>query len=159
MGSMPLNILVVDRTIPARDISSGSLRLFEVIRLLRLGGAQVTVAVTYPTELSRSAAALNRLGVDTILAAPRDLRSIATQRRVDLVWLSFYDTAETYLPAVRAVFPMIPVVIDTVDVHSLRECRQASVLQDPALHAKAQETRAREERIYRLADALVARQS
>src|SRR5581483_8640326 len=87
---------------------------------------------------------------------PLDLRALLARVRPDVAWLSFYDTAEVYLPLLRRLAPGARIAIDTVDVHSLREQRAAELSGSAADAAAAGRTRAREQAVYGAADALVA---
>src|SRR5262249_36425013 len=64
--------------------------------------------------------------------------------------------AEQYLPLLRRHSPLTRVVVDTVDVHHVRERRGAELSGDPLRLAGAERTRAREQAVYGAADALIA---
>lgn len=159
-------VLVIDRTLPARNVSAGSLRLFELIRAMRSMGAEVTVVACDSREFGPREAALRALGVETELAPlggsethrrwfERLCGGGATEECFDIAWLSYYYVAEEYLPLVRRLSPGTKIVIDTVDVHSLRESREAQLLEDPFLQRQALRTRERELAVYRCADTVV----
>jgi hypothetical protein len=58
-------------------------------------------------------------------APPIDLAQITAD--CDVAWLSFFDIAEQYLPDIRRMSPKTKILIDTVDVHFLRETREAEL--------------------------------
>jgi GT2 family glycosyltransferase/glycosyltransferase involved in cell wall biosynthesis len=150
-------LLVVDPFLPLHDRNSGSLRLFELLKAMVGAGLHVTFAARQAAGQDRYAAELTRLGVSVRPGAPgAELGRLLREERFDLAWLDFYDLAEQYLPEIRRADPATRVVVDTIDVHYLREQRQAELTGDPGLLRRALETRRRERAIYRQADALVA---
>lgn len=163
------HVLIVDPFLPLHDRASGSLRLFRIIQILRAMGCEVTYIARYGMGQERYQLQLEAMGVEVLAtdpqklrqlgqdvqAPPIDLERILTRRPCHLAWLSFYDIAEQYLPDIRRISPGTPVVVDTVDVHFLREARLAQLTKDPAALAKAAQTRERELRIYAQADRVV----
>jgi len=166
----PLRVLVANGDLPPPDRDAGSLRLFRILELLVADGHRVTLIGRAGIGQELCAARLAGLGVEVFpidrtrlrdLGAPvegpdLDFRQLLACRRFDIALLSFYEIAEQYLPLIRAVSPLTRVVIDTVDVHYVRELRGAQLSGDLAAIAAAQRTRAREQAIYQAADALVA---
>jgi GT2 family glycosyltransferase len=78
------------------------------------------------------------------------------RKRFDVAYLNFYGLAEYYLPDLRALSPVTRIIIDTHDVHYLRERRGAELSGDPAALAAAERTREREAAIYSQTDLLTA---
>jgi glycosyltransferase involved in cell wall biosynthesis len=140
-------VLVIDALTPHPDHDSGSLRLVNLMRLLREEGAHV---VFLPANRMRDGAAtqaLQALGVETWYApfaarAPAWLREHGP--RFDTVVLCRHYVASEFLPLVRRHAPQARVVFDTIDLHYLRERRGAEVANDAALLRAAERTRARE---------------
>ena len=163
-------MLVVDPFLPLHDRNSGSKRLFELLKQLRAQGHEVTYLARSGVGAEIYAPQVEALGItvhagdaERLVAMgerpgrpPIDLDRILAEGRFDLAWLSFFDVGEQYLPILRERSPGTKIVIDTVDVHWLREHRQAELIGDPALFRRALETKHRERQIYRRADALVA---
>lgn len=163
-------ILVVDALLPIFDRASGSRRLFEIIKIFIDQGHAVTFIARNGFNQERYAKELMRLGVEVYSTdpdkmralgyntstSPIDLKKLLTESQYDLAWLSFYYIAEQYLPDIRRFSPKTRIYIDTVDVHFMREQRQAEIYQDDILFKKAAETRLREIKIYQQADALIA---
>lgn len=75
---------------------------------------------------------------------PVDLERLLAETGYDIAFLSFYYIVEQYLHLVREHAPRTRVVFDTVDVHHVRERREAELLDDPARIAEAERTRNRE---------------
>jgi glycosyltransferase involved in cell wall biosynthesis len=105
---------------------------------------------------------LERLGIQTASAPPgqlvneRAFREFFTGKTFDYVVISFYHVAKTLLPLCRELFPQAKIIIDTVDLHFVREERRAQLTQDPNLAVQALHTRRDEISTYAKADALWA---
>lgn len=140
-------ILVVDEAVPRPDRDSASLRQFNLLRMLRAGGAHVAFLPTGLAHAGEATQALQRLGVETWYApfaasAPAWLRANAT--RFDVIVLTRHHLAGTFLPLLRRHAPQARLVFDTVDLHYLRERRGAQVSGDAAALRDADATRERE---------------
>jgi len=160
------SVLVVDPTMPLFDRASGSLRLFRILQLLRADGFHVTYLARNGTGQHAYRRPLTDMGIRVLdadpermaqlgyyVAGPRaDLGQILGERPFDVAWLSFFYIAEQYLPLVRGLSPRTAVVADTVDVHYLRELREAELRRDPAVLARARQLRERELAVYQRAD-------
>ncbi len=156
------NILVVDRLLPWFDRASGSLRTFEIVKALRAAGHHVTFVAHGGKDQERYAFALQQLGVETyapgiggMRTCVDKVRELVTQLRYDVAFLSFWDIAEAYAPLIRELSPATEIIVDSVDLHYVREERAAEVEQDAALRSKARDTRKRELAAYEAADTVV----
>ncbi len=163
-------VLVIAPELPAHDRASGAFRLFQLVKLLREAGHQVTF-------LARAAAGgldpkpyirdLQALGVEVIscdpekiearwgikVQAPRvDLKRLLAERRFDVAYIYFYEVAEQYAEEIRVFSPATKIVVDSVDIHFLREERRAELEKDSKMAAQAGETRRRELAVYGKAD-------
>src|SRR5262249_53011670 len=92
----------------------------------------------------------------TIDAPPLDLGRLLAETDPDLAFLCLWYVAERYLEHVRRHPPRARVIVDSVDVHFLREQRNAELKGDALLAREAAETRVRELSVYRRADSLIA---
>jgi glycosyltransferase involved in cell wall biosynthesis/GT2 family glycosyltransferase len=171
-GDRPLSILVVNPDVPPADRDAGSLRLVRILELLVADGHRVTLIARRGLDDERAALALERLGIEVHRADPQrlteaeraqladvpplDVEALLARVRPDVAWLSFYEIAETYLPLLRRHVPAARVVIDTVDVHSVREQRAADLSGRGEDQERARRTQQRERTVYAAADALVA---
>lgn len=167
--SRPLNLLVIDPILPLYDRAAGSLRLFTLLKIFLALGCRVTYIARNGLGHTACRQELEAMGILVYasdpekmaalghpIKAPRiDLEAILSERTYDLAWLSFYHIAEQYLPDIRRFSPGTRIFIDTVDVHYLRESRQAELHGDDVLRRKAAETQKHELEIYARADALV----
>lgn len=163
------NILVIDQFLPLYDRAAGSLRLFNILKLLRNAGHFITFVARDGRNQERYIDELERMGIEVYATDPEkmralgydllspkiDLAQILTSKPYDLAWLSFYDIAEQYLEEIRRYSPQTVVIIDTVDVHYLREERMAEISGDPKLMERAVQTKTRELAIYPRADLVI----
>jgi GT2 family glycosyltransferase/SAM-dependent methyltransferase/glycosyltransferase involved in cell wall biosynthesis len=163
-----LNVLVVDPTWTMYDRAAGCLRLHCILKILRQQGCNVTFIArdggpgryreelglmgikTYGPDKERMACRNLKIKGETI-----DLKALLQEKFYDLAWISFYHTAEAYLPEIRQYSPKTKILIDNVDIHFLREMRQAELEHKDELLQKALATRVRELGIYAQADAMV----
>ncbi|QSX78496.1 glycosyltransferase [Agrilutibacter solisilvae] len=142
-GQRP-TVLVVDVLTPQPDRDSGSLRLVNLMRLLREEGAHV---VFLPADLAHDGpytVGLQQLGVEAWHApfAPRVTAWLAQHgHRFDAAIVCRHYVARDFLPVLRAHAPRATLVFDTVDLHYLRERRGAQLAGDAALARTAERTR------------------
>jgi GT2 family glycosyltransferase/glycosyltransferase involved in cell wall biosynthesis len=140
-------VLVVDALTPQPDRDSGSLRLFNLMRLLRDEGAHVVFLPADHGYEGRYTRDLQQLGVEAwhrpwSKNSPDWLRR--NGHRFDTVVVSRHYVARELLPLLRRHAPRAKIVFDTVDLHYLRERRGAEVDGHAALLRAAERTRARE---------------
>jgi GT2 family glycosyltransferase len=140
-------VLVVDTLVPRPDRDSGSLRLAGVMRLLREEGAHVVFLATGREAAGGYTAALQQSGVETwhapfVRSVPAWMREHG--HRFASVLASRHHVAAEMLPLVRAHAPGAHFVFDSVDLHFLRERREADLSGDKALLRMAERTRRRE---------------
>ncbi len=140
-------VLILDEAVPQPDRDSGSLRQYNLIRLLIEGGAHVVFVPTARAHGGRHTLALQALGVEVWYAPQLDsLASWLRQHgeRFHAVLMVRHHVAHTALPLLRRHAPTARTVFDTVDLHYLRERRGAEVAGDAAGLRAAERTRARE---------------
>ena len=140
-------ILVVDESLPQPDRDSASLRQFNLLRMLVQADAHVVFLCTDQAQAGNALQQLRQLGVETWQApfCPSTPAWLATHgRRFDVVMLCRHHLAAAVLPLVRRHAPQARVVLDTVDLHYLRESRAAKLANRPALEKSALATRTRE---------------
>ncbi len=148
-------VLIIDDATPQADHDSSSLRLLNLIRLLRDEHAHVAFLPADRRHAGRHTEALQQLGVETWHApfaqrAPDWLREHGA--RFDCVMLSRHHLARDFLPLLRRHAPQARIVFDSVDLHYLRERRAAELAGDPALLRAAGRTRAQELAVIAAAD-------
>lgn len=149
------HILIVDACTPTPDRDSGSLRMLNLMRLLLDEGCAVTFFADNRAHDGAYTEALQQLGVE-VWYRPF-LGNIArwfAERgsRFDMVIASRHYVARTYLPLVRQFAPQARFVFDTVDLHYLRERREAELVRSPVMARNAEATREKELRLIRESD-------
>jgi glycosyltransferase involved in cell wall biosynthesis len=147
--------LLVDVTTPRPDRDSGSLRSYNLMRMLRAEGHDVGFLPEDGADAGGYASALRALGVAVhagATRAPLPRWFAGHLPGYDVLVVSRYHLAEFLIPLARATAPTVRIVLDTVDLHHLREEREAEVRDDPLLRRLARATRQRELAAIRAAD-------
>lgn len=152
-------VLVIDSRWPRPDRDSGSLdALLQVRALLRMGKEVVFAGDTDYTEDSPYRTRLETEGA--ICLSPAICPSIESFLHTDGHTLEFcilsrIHSGGRYLEAVRRHAPRAQIIFNTVDLHHVREEREADLNQDMVALRRAEETRSRELYIVRQADATI----
>jgi GT2 family glycosyltransferase/glycosyltransferase involved in cell wall biosynthesis len=171
LGARQRSVLIIHPRLPAHDEDSGSRRLRWIVELLVARGHRVTFVGHSGWNQARYAQQLRDLGVEVheyngawwrahgapgVPTPGLDVEGLLRRGRFDLAWLSTYEMGEFYLADLRRLSPATRIVLDTVDVHHVRELRGAELSGDPADYAKAERVRAAEAAVYTSVDRLVA---
>src|SRR5690606_32997900 len=140
-------VLVVDALTPTPDRDSGSLRMVNLMRLLREEGAHVVFVPADRRHAGEDTERLQALGVETWYAPhvgglPAWLK--AHGPRFSSVIASRHYVARGLLPLLRRHAPQARLVFDSVDLHYLRERRAADLAGDARLQRAATRTQALE---------------
>ena len=137
------NVLVVDHHLPMPDRDSGSLRMFQILKLLRELGHRVTFIPDNLANIFPYAAELQKRGIKVLyhpyLGKVRDYL-ISHGSEFDVVILSRCHFAGKHIADVRLYAPQSRIIFDTVDLHFIRETGEARVTGDPQTERQAQET-------------------
>ncbi|MBD9478484.1 glycosyltransferase family 4 protein [Pseudoxanthomonas sp. PXM02] len=149
-----MSVLWVDEQLPEPSRDSGSLRMFNLLRLLVAMGHRVDVL-----PLSRNTSTTGQQRLQDIGVRCAD---IGTQRpeawfaregtRYDAVIVSRYHLAWSWFPLLRRVHPRALKIVDTVDLHHVREQGEAGLRDHAGLRSAAEATRRHELRAIRDAD-------
>jgi glycosyltransferase involved in cell wall biosynthesis len=149
------HILIVDSYTPTPDQDSGSLRMLNVMRLLRELGYAVSFLPDNRAHAGTYTQALQDLGVQAMYH-PFVSDPIAWLRthgaELTAVILSRHYVAANYVESVRVHAPRARLIFDTVDVHHLREQRAAKLASNDELSQQAARTRAQETKVMRASD-------
>lgn len=148
-------VLVIDALTPQPDRDSGSLRLVNLMRLLREEGAHVVFLPADGRDQGACTEALRQLGVEAWCAPhlggiPAWLA--AHGARFDVAMVCRHYVASAFLPLLRRHAPGARLVFDSIDLHYLREARTAEVTGDARLARVAARTRRRELAVVAAAD-------
>lgn len=126
-------VLVVDIDYPHAERDAGSLRMFNILRLMREMDCHVQFWAMDAANRDSHACALEDRGIE-IVVAPSPLQRLQWWHQhgasADFVWLSRLPVAERHLRLARRYAPQAKVVFDTVDLHFLRYERGASLRGD-----------------------------
>jgi GT2 family glycosyltransferase/glycosyltransferase involved in cell wall biosynthesis len=137
------NILVIDHHVPKPDRDSGSLRMFQILKLLHALGHRVTFIPDNLAKAQSYAGELQKRGIEVLyhpyLKRIRDYL-ISHGSESDVVVLSRCQFARKYIADVRRYAPQSRIIFDTVDLHFVRESGEARVTGDQKIGRKAQET-------------------
>jgi glycosyltransferase involved in cell wall biosynthesis len=99
--------------------------------------------------------ALQELGIDVHVSPQVDVADLLDDVNL-CVFFEFYSTAERRLAQVRMRRPDLPVVVDTVDVHFVRELRALKYARPSWLaRLRAAKTKKRELQVYKAADLIL----
>ena len=147
-------LLVVAPLVPEFDRSAGSLRFFTILRILARHYRIIFLGTVRPAG-ERYVAALTSLGVDFHHAAFSNVETLLRQVEVG-VFFEFYHAAEDILDVVRLVRSDLPIIVDSVDLHFVRQARAAAYGEVSEIAERwALDTRQRELGVYRRADAVI----
>jgi GT2 family glycosyltransferase/glycosyltransferase involved in cell wall biosynthesis len=138
------NILVIDHHLPMPDRDSGSLRMFQILKLLHELGHRVTFIPDNLADIPPYTADLQKRGIKVVRhPSVKRVRNylIAHGSEFDVVVLSRCQFARKHIADVRLYAPQSRIIFDTVDLHFLREESEARLTGDPETRRKAQETK------------------
>jgi GT2 family glycosyltransferase len=149
------NILVIDHHVPMPDHDSGSLRMFQILWILRQLGHRVTFVPDNLANTCPYAGELQKRGIEVVyhpyVKKVRDyLQSHGSS--YDVILLSRCDFARKHMADVRLHAPQSRIIFDTVDLHYLREEREAQLTGNFQAGRKAQEKQQLEHDLINQAD-------
>lgn len=149
------NVLVIDHHLPMPDRDSGSLRMFQILKILHRLGHRVTFLPDNLADMPSYICELQKRGIQVVhhpyVKRVRDYL-ISHGHMFDVVVLSRCDFARKHIADVRLHAPQSRIIFDTVDLHYLREQREAQLTQDPEVRRKAQERQLLEDYLIKEAD-------
>lgn len=122
------HVLVIDHRLPTPDRDSGSLRMFQILLALRELGCRVTFLPENHAQLEPYTEQLQAEGVEVLYGALHinaEIASIGPYLRMALVSRPY--VAPQFLHVIRRHAPAAKIVYDSVDLHYLRERRQAEL--------------------------------
>jgi O-antigen biosynthesis protein len=153
-----LRALVVDARVLSPDQDSGSVRMMGLLLILQELGLQVTFIPENLLRVSPYTERIQELGVEC-LHAPflPGFDTFFTERgkEFDVIVLSRAHVAEEMLPLCRKYAPATPVIFDTVDLHFVRQQREAEIARDDTKRRTAGEMEILELRLGAESDAIV----
>ncbi len=167
-------VLIIDDIPPLPDRASGSLKMYHTVLQMVQLGYHVTYVHLRKGNFDETAVKhidrLKGMGVEfqwfeyelwwiyrqtpeVVPLLDRLINSMEfAKRHLDLVYICFWQFGEYFIDRIRTAIPHVPIVVDSVDLHYIREARQAEISGDAAQRAAALETKRRELAVYRSAD-------
>lgn len=140
-------VLIVDATTPTPDQDSGSVRMFNLMRLLIKRNYKVSFFADNRAFVPGYSDALQQLGVEFWChpyLSEIEAFFVRYGPLFDVIVLSRHYVASLYIDFVRRYAPKARLIFDTVDLHYLREERQADLEGNASLRDQAASTRAAE---------------
>jgi GT2 family glycosyltransferase/glycosyltransferase involved in cell wall biosynthesis len=138
------NILVIDHHLPMADRDSGSLRMFQILKILHALGHRVTFVPDNLADIPPYTGELQKRGIKVIhypyIKKVREYL-IGHGSEFDVVILNRCQFARKHMTDVRLYAPLSRIIFDTVDLHFLREEREAHLTGDPEILQKAKKTK------------------
>ncbi len=153
-----LNILIVEAFLITPDQDSGSLRLLNLMRLLREEGHHITFIAENLEGTERYRRMIEAIGVELLHGEwARGVQNVLRTRARDYAVIMFcrHYVAAAHLETARLYAPTATILFDTVDLHFLRKEREAELLGDEAVKLDARKTRDEELSLCRQADATI----
>ena len=116
--------LVVAPRLPEFDRESGLLRVYDLVDMLQRRGWEVSFAcLQRPIHPERYTRELAQRGVETH-APLEDVEDVTDVGTIDLAILAYWRVADRFLADLRRAAPSARIVVDSVDLHFVREMRQ-----------------------------------
>ncbi len=148
-------VLVVDACMLTPDHDAGSLRMFELLGLMTRMGAKVTFLADNLEYREPYVSQIQALGVEVIYHPVESNVTRFIERHAaeyEVILLSRATVAVKHIDTVRMSAPRARVIFDTVDLHFLRQEREAELVDDAQMRAAALRMKAQELAIMEKAD-------
>ncbi|HEX6832532.1 MAG TPA: glycosyltransferase, partial [Rudaea sp.] len=149
------HILIVDSYTPTPDQDSGSLRMINLMRILRGLRYAVSFLPENHAHAGKYTQALQALGVQALYHpfVPNAVAWLRDHgRALDAIILSRHYVASNYVGLARLYASQAKLIFDTVDLHYLREERAAALENKPELARHAARTKLQELKLMRECD-------
>lgn len=151
-------MLVIAPEFPMYDRASGSLRLMEILKLLRELGHQLSFISFKEDVTGEYRLILQAYGIENYCISHffynntyDVLRDYLVKGNFDFVIFEFWYCAEQLINFVKRVLPSAKIIIDSVDVHFIRETRMAKLYNDPNIYQQAMSNAVKEISTYKKA--------
>jgi len=151
------SVLIIDGTLPTFDEDSGSLRIYTLMKIWVSLGYRLTFFPDNLDSTFKYRHALEALGIEVFHTIYK-LEDALAYRHFDFAFICRVDIGYRYLSFVqmmRLISPKTTIFYDTVDIHYIRERRQAEIEGSEKLAIQAEDTRRRELSNCLLADRVI----
>lgn len=135
--------LIIDMTLPTFDEDSGSLRMYELIKLMTQIGVKITFFPANLDSKPKYRRALEHLGIE-VFCGNYGIADALESRKYDIIILSRVEIGYRYMNLVKLLNPKAKIYYDTVDIHYVRELRQSEIENSEQLGQQAVKTRQKE---------------
>ena len=109
---------------PQADRDSGSRRIWDLMQVLLAEGWKLSFVAAQGIGEARYARPLQQRGISVHDGVGTSVEELLAAVRFDLAIFAFWPVAEFYLPIVRRVSPDTRVIVDSLDLHFLRDARR-----------------------------------
>lgn len=152
--------LVCASSLPEFDREAGSRRLSDLITFLQEDGWVVSFVAEQAEGAERYVRDLQQRGVATYVGFTPQTERVIESSDFGVALLAFWNVAEKLIPVLRQLSPSTPVIVDSVDLHFVRDARRVfhQVAVSPAprgLDARYGSDMVRELNSYAAADAVL----
>ncbi|MCK9281750.1 MAG: glycosyltransferase [Melioribacteraceae bacterium] len=170
-------VLIIDDIPPLPDRAAGALRHYHTLNQMLELGYKVTYVHLMGKQFSDSNAKkyltyFRMKGVEFIwfnyeswwnMRNSSNLPEITNsliesldlgKRGFDLVYIAFWHIAEYFVDIIRREIPEVPILVDTMDIHYLRELRQAEMSGKTELKKSAELNKKKEIALYKKVDCI-----
>jgi glycosyltransferase involved in cell wall biosynthesis len=158
--TMKTKSAIVCALMPEFDRDSGSRRVLDLVDLLRESGWRVTFVSWHADCGRRYVEMLQQRGVAVYAGAREQLPQLVATGLFDLALFGLWHIAEPFLETIRRTAPSTRIIVDSVDLHFLRNARrrftEGSATGSTSLDEAYGSELVREINTYEAADAVLA---
>lgn len=150
-------VVVVGANVPRYDRDSGSLRLYNLLQVLRSLDLPVTFICARTETIDYHADSLQQMGIE-VLTGPKHAQTNLLKLG-DTIQAAIVERPEIgvfYVPILRSLVPGTPIIYDSVDLHYLRLSRSAQLEPSEETLKSARRYALVESSLARLTDATIA---
>ncbi len=148
-GKNQFQAIVFHDSLPEFNRDSGSLRLFEILRIMaRRGRVALVPLYLRRNEFYEKTLAENNIEIISAL----DFQKMLKQEKIDFVVLSRAEVADKVFSIIRRVSPHTKIIFDTVDVHFVRLQREYEITGNRSFLHDARKLKKMETRFARSSD-------
>ncbi len=119
--------LVCSYHIVQPDRDSGSRRVFHFLTFLLEAGWDVTFLAADGIGDVCDAQRLQQMGIAVYDGQTDKIEELFSKSAFDVAVIAFWRNAERYIPALRRLSPATRIIVDSIDLHFVREIRQAFI--------------------------------
>jgi glycosyltransferase involved in cell wall biosynthesis len=116
--------LAISYHTPQTDQDSGSRRIFHFLELLQEMGWEVTVLAADGKGPVHDVRVLEQRGIAVYDGYLDHIEDVFLDGSYDLALIAYWPNVERYLARIRALSPRTRILVDSVDLHFLRESRE-----------------------------------